>query len=109
MFFLTPILAGLIIAGTIGAGAVVEKQAQDVVSQYNLAQIAHFLEINSVDTGKYPQSLNELVNGGEIKNIEVENYKYSVSINGQKAAVYDGKYCWNSEVGVVRETIDCQL
>lgn len=96
MFFFTPILAGMILAGTLGAGSYVSEQARDVVSQYNLSQIAHLLEINSVDTGKYPQSLNELVYEGELKNINVENYKYTVSLNGQNASISDGKYCWKS-------------
>lgn len=96
MFFLTPILAGIILAGTLGAGVYVQGEARDVVSQYNLSQIAHLLEIDSVDTGKYPQSLNELVNEGEIKNIKVENYKYLRSEDGQNASISDGKYCWKS-------------
>lgn len=109
MFFVTPILAGIILFSTFGAGSYVQMGASDVVSRYNLSQIGHILEIYYVEDGKYPLSLDEVVNEGEIKNIKVENYKYNVSIDGQKTSVSDGEYCWVSEVGTVKEDTNCQI
>lgn len=105
MFFLTPILAGIILVGTLGAGAYAQEHASVVVSQYNLSQIAHVLEIYYVEDGKYPQSLDEVVNEGEIKNIKVSDYRYFVSSDGQKAAVLGVKsYCWSSQDGKIKES-----
>lgn len=98
MFILTPILVGIVLIGTLGAGFYVKEQARDVVSKYNLSQISHVLEIYYAEDGKYPQSLVEVVKKGEVKNINVSEYKYSASGDGQSAAVLGAKsYCWNSE------------
>ena len=87
MFFLTPIIAGLLAIGTIGAGTVVEHKAQDLVAQYNLAAVSHVLEIYYVDHGNYPQGLRELTDEGEIKNLNSADYNYSVSKNGQQIKI----------------------
>lgn len=90
--------------GTLGAGAVVQKEASAVVSQYNLSQIGHVLEIYYAQDGKYPQSLDEVVKRGEVKNVNVGDYKYFVSSDGQKAAVLGVKsYCWLSQEGKIEE------
>lgn len=101
MFFLTPIIAGIMIVGTLGAGGFVEEQARDVVAKYNLFAVAHLLEINYVETRQYPASLEILEAGGEVKNLKLKNYTYKITRDGQKFVLGDGKYCYKSDLGVV--------
>ena len=110
MFFLTPILAGIILAGTLGAGSYVTEQARDVVSKYNLSQISHVLEIYYTEDGKYPKNLDEVVKKGEAKNINVSEFKYSASGDGQSVAVLGAKsYCWRSEDRKILEATSTAL
>lgn len=101
MFFLTPIIAGIMIVGTLGAGGVVEEQARDVISKYNLSVVIHLLEINYAETRQYPASLEILKAGGEVKNLELKNYTYKITGDRQKFVIGDGKYCYKSDLGVV--------
>jgi hypothetical protein len=110
MFFLMPIIAGVILVGTLGVGSYVQEQARDVVSRYNLSQISHVLEIYYVEDGKYPQSLDEVIKRGEVKNINLGDYKYFAAGDGQRAAVLGAKsYCWRSEDGKVSEATSASL
>ncbi|KKR51095.1 MAG: hypothetical protein UT84_C0003G0090 [Candidatus Curtissbacteria bacterium GW2011_GWA1_40_16] len=100
-----PIIAGVILVGTLGVGSYVQEEAMDVVLRYNLSQISQVLEIYYVENGKYPESLDMLVKSGEVKNINIGDYKYLAVGDGQKAAVLGTKsYCWRSEDGKVRGT-----
>lgn len=97
MFFITPILAGLIIAGTLGAGAYVTEKAQDAVLQYNLSAISHILEIYNVDHGEYPESLSQLIEDGELKNLDISSYSYQiVSKELVKVCEVEKSTCWSS-------------
>lgn len=99
MFFLTPILAGLILVGTLGTGAYVKGEAQEVVSRYNFKVLSQSLEIYYIDRGKYPKALNELVADGLVKNLNADAYLYQVSSDRQNVKLCDtiSKNCWNSK------------
>ncbi len=110
MYLLTPIIAVMILVGTFSVGSYVKEQARDVVSQYNLSQISQVLEMYYIEDGKYPESLDMLVKSGEVKNINIGDYKYLAVGDGQKAAVLGTKsYCWRSEDGKVRGTTSASL
>lgn len=98
MFFLTPVLAGIILAGTFGGAAYVQEKAKEVVAGYNLATVSHLLEIYNVDHGRYPQSLSQLVDTGEIKNLNVSGYTYQTIGGNQEVEVCEvgGELCWTS-------------
>lgn len=105
MFFLTPIVAGLMLVGTFGTGAYVQDQVREVVGQYNLSAVAHVLEIYRVDHYLYPSDLKELLKGGELKNINLANYDYQVTSDGQMAILKSNGYCWQSNIGLVTSCI----
>lgn len=88
--------------GTLGAGTYVTEQAREVVSKYNLSQISHVLEIYYVEDSKYPQSLEEVVRRGEVKNLNVADYSYELFGDTKDVKVCEIKIniCWTSLVGL---------
>lgn len=111
MGFLTPIIAGIMILGTLGGGAYVESQAKDVMARYNLSQIGHVLTIYSIDDGRFPKSFGDVIGRGEIKNIQISDYQYKVSADGQKASLYStqvgNSLCWRSDAGITELKETC--
>ncbi len=97
MGFLTPIIAAIVIAGTLGGGAYVESQAKDVLTRYNLVQVGHFLTIYQIEDGRFPTSLDQVMKRGEVKNINWAEYTYNVSTTGENSSLYLNGYCWKSE------------
>lgn len=110
MFFITPILAGIILVGTLGAGTYVTGQAREVVSQYNLSQVAYVLEIYYAQDGKYPESLDEVIKRGEVKNINVGDYKYTISSDLNKYTISNNDFCLRQidmKVISMSRTLEC--
>lgn len=114
MNLLAPIIAVMILVGTLSVGSYVKEQAMDVVLRYNLSQISKVLDISLVSDGKYPATFDELIASGDLKNV-IEDYKYIYLTSEDRqsgavlAATDKSMWCWQSKDEEIRPLSDPSL
>lgn len=108
-------LIALITAGLIYESvAYAEGLGRDTVMQYNLRQISKVLDLNLVSDGKYPQTFDELIASGDLKNI-TDDYKYTYLTSEDRqsgsvlAATDKSMWCWQSEDEEIKPLSDPSL
>lgn len=82
--------------------------AKDAVLKFNLRQISKAADIRFIEDGRYPNSLNKVLEEASAGNLSPNlNYTYKVTNDGQEAAILgaysDRSYCWNSTTEVISD------
>ncbi len=114
MFFVVSIIVSL--AAALPIINYVSQLAKDAVLEFNLRQLSKLADIEFIEKGRYPESIENLMASRDVSKFNSGiTYRYQVSEDLQEASILGAfsnrSYCWSSTTELIKEVnsaADCE-